>query len=109
MVYRIHLKFLKRNFFCELLLNDMKNLIEELKWRGLIQDIMPGTEEQLLKEPTAGYVGFDPTADSLHIGGLIPIIILVHLQKFGHKPVAWLAAQREWWATLQEKARNEIY
>ncbi len=66
----------------------MENLITELKWRGLIQDIMPGTEEQLLKEPTAAYVGFDPTADSLHIGGLIPIIILVHLQKFGHKPFA---------------------
>lgn len=66
----------------------MKNLIEELKWRGLIQDIMPGTEEQFLKEPTAAYVGFDPTADSLHIGSLIPIIILVHLQKYGHKPIA---------------------
>ena len=66
----------------------MKNLIEELKWRGLIQDIMPGTEEQLTKEMTTGYVGFDPTADSLHIGSLIPIILLVHLQKCGHKPIA---------------------
>ena len=66
----------------------MKNLIEELKWRGLIQDIIPGTEEQLSKESTAGYVGFDPTADSLHIGSLIPIIVLMHLQKFGHKPIA---------------------
>src|ERR1017187_7373004 len=66
----------------------MKNLIQELKWRGLIQDIIPGTEEQLLKEPTAGYVGFDPTADSLHIGSLIPIIVLMHLQNFGHKPIA---------------------
>jgi tyrosyl-tRNA synthetase len=66
----------------------MKNLIEELKWRGLIHDIVPGTEEQLLKEPTAGYVGFDPTADSLHIGSLIPIIVLVHMQNYGHKPVA---------------------
>jgi len=66
----------------------MNNLIEELRWRGLIQDIMPGTEEQLCKEPTAGYVGFDPTADSLHIGSLIPIIVLMHLQKFGHKPIA---------------------
>jgi tyrosyl-tRNA synthetase len=66
----------------------MQNLIEELKWRGLIQDIMPGTEEQLCKEPTAGYVGFDPTADSLHIGSLIPIIVLMHLQRFGHKPIA---------------------
>lgn len=66
----------------------MENVIAELKWRGLIHDIMPGTEEQLCKEPTTAYIGFDPTADSLHIGGLIPIIILVHLQKFGHKPVA---------------------
>src|SRR6185437_45422 len=66
----------------------MENLIAELKWRGLIQDMMPGTEEQLCKEPTAAYVGFDPTADSLHIGNLIPIIILKHLQNFGHKPVA---------------------
>ena len=66
----------------------MENLIAELKWRGLIQDMMPGTEEQLCKEPTSAYVGFDPTADSLHIGSLIPIIILKHLQNFGHKPIA---------------------
>ncbi|MDQ2720855.1 MAG: tyrosine--tRNA ligase [Bacteroidota bacterium] len=66
----------------------MENLIAELKWRGLVQDMIPGTEEQFLKEPTVAYVGFDPTADSLHIGSLIPIIILAHLQKFGHKPVA---------------------
>jgi tyrosyl-tRNA synthetase len=65
-----------------------KNLIEELKWRGMIQDIMPGTEEQLLKEVTTGYIGFDPTADSLHIGNLVPIILLIHLQKCGHKPIA---------------------
>jgi tyrosyl-tRNA synthetase len=64
------------------------NLIEELRWRGLVQDIMPGTEEQLLKEMTTGYIGFDPTADSLHIGSLLPIILLVHLQKAGHRPVA---------------------
>ncbi|MFL5788614.1 MAG: tyrosine--tRNA ligase [Flavisolibacter sp.] len=66
------------------------NLIEELTWRGLIQDIMPGTEDQLLKEVTAGYVGFDPTSDSLHIGSLVPILLLVHLQKAGHKPIALL-------------------
>jgi tyrosyl-tRNA synthetase len=66
----------------------MENLIAELRWRGLIQDMIPGTEEQLLKEPTSAYIGFDPTADSLHIGGLIPIIILVHLQRTGHKPIA---------------------
>jgi tyrosyl-tRNA synthetase len=64
------------------------NLIEELRWRGMIQDITPGTEEQLMKEVTAGYVGFDPTADSLHIGSLVPIILLVHLQRTGHKPIA---------------------
>ncbi|HLG39083.1 MAG TPA: tyrosine--tRNA ligase [Chitinophagaceae bacterium] len=64
------------------------NLIEELRWRGMIADIMPGTEEQLLKEMTTGYVGFDPTADSLHIGSLVPILLLVHLQKAGHKPIA---------------------
>jgi tyrosyl-tRNA synthetase len=64
------------------------NLIEELQWRGMIQDIMPGTEEQLNKEMTSGYIGFDPTADSLHIGSLVPILLLVHLQKAGHKPVA---------------------
>ena len=64
------------------------NLIEELKWRGMIQDIMPGTEEQLKKEITSAYIGFDPTADSLHIGSLVPILLLVHLQRAGHKPIA---------------------
>ncbi len=64
------------------------NLIDELSWRGMIQDIMPGTEEQLLKEMTPAYIGFDPTADSLHIGSLVPILLLVHLQKAGHKPIA---------------------
>jgi len=64
------------------------NLIEELRWRGMIQDIMPGTEEQLNKEMTSGYIGFDPTADSLHIGSLVPILLLVHLQQAGHKPYA---------------------
>lgn len=66
----------------------MKNIITELQWRGLVHDIMPGTEEQLLKEMTATYIGFDPTSDSLHIGSLVPIILLVHLGKFGHKPIA---------------------
>lgn len=64
------------------------NLVEELQWRGMIHDIMPGTEEQLQKELTAGYVGFDPTSDSLHIGSLVPIMLLVHLQIAGHKPFA---------------------
>ncbi|MCX6183554.1 MAG: tyrosine--tRNA ligase [Flavobacterium sp.] len=66
----------------------MENLIAELQWRGLVHDMMPGTEEQLLKESTPTYIGFDPTSDSLHIGSLVPIILLVHLQKFGHKPIA---------------------
>lgn len=66
----------------------MNQLINELQWRGMIQDIMPGTEEQLNKEMTSAYVGFDPTADSLHIGSLVPILLLVHLQKAGHKPIA---------------------
>ncbi|MGB0837530.1 MAG: tyrosine--tRNA ligase [Flavobacteriaceae bacterium] len=64
------------------------NFVKELEWRGLVADSMPGTEEQLLKEVTAGYIGFDPTAESLHIGSLIPIIILMHFQKAGHKPIA---------------------
>ncbi|HYG40933.1 MAG TPA: tyrosine--tRNA ligase [Cytophagales bacterium] len=66
----------------------MKNLVEELKWRGMIQDIMPGTEEQLNKEMTPAYVGFDPTAKSLHIGHLVSIMLLKHLQLAGHKPLA---------------------
>jgi len=65
----------------------MSALIEELKWRGLIHDVTPGTDEQLEKEITKGYVGFDPTADSLHIGNLVPIMLLTHLQRSGHKPV----------------------
>ncbi|MFN3530498.1 MAG: tyrosine--tRNA ligase [Bacteroidia bacterium] len=64
------------------------NLVAELQWRGLLHDIMPGTEELLLKEMTTGYVGFDPTADSLHIGNLVPIMLLVHWQRAGHKPLA---------------------
>jgi tyrosyl-tRNA synthetase len=64
------------------------HLVEELRWRGMLQDIMPGTEEQLNKETTTGYIGFDPTAESLHIGSLVPILLLLHLQRAGHKPVA---------------------
>ncbi len=66
----------------------MKNLVEELKWRGLYHDSMPGTEEELLKGPVSAYIGFDPTADSLHIGSMVQIILLVHLQRFGHRPIA---------------------
>lgn len=64
------------------------NLIEELRWRGMLHDFMPGTEEQLASEMTAGYIGFDPTAKSLHIGNLATIMLLVHLQRAGHKPLA---------------------
>lgn len=64
------------------------NFIEELKWRGMIHDIMPGTEEEFAKGMTAAYIGFDPTGDSLHIGSLVQIMILVHLQRAGHKPFA---------------------
>ena len=64
------------------------DFIKELKWRGMIHDIMPGTEEQFQNEMTSAYIGFDPTADSLHIGSLVQIMILVHLQKAGHKPIA---------------------
>ena len=65
----------------------MKNFVGELKWRGLIHDITPKTEEYLLKNSTAGYIGFDPTADSLHIGNLVQIMTLVHFQKCGHTPI----------------------
>lgn len=66
----------------------MKNFVQELKWRGMIQDIMPGTEEKLMEGPTGAYVGIDPTADSLHIGHLVSVMILKHFQNCGHKPFA---------------------
>ena len=66
----------------------MKNFVEELRWRGMIQDIMPGTEEKLMEGPQAAYVGIDPTADSLHIGHLVSVMILKHFQECGHKPIA---------------------
>ena len=66
----------------------VKNFVEELRWRGMVHDIMPGTEEQLSREMTVGYIGFDPTADSLHIGNLVQIMTLVHFQACGHKPIA---------------------
>ncbi|MDG2080574.1 MAG: tyrosine--tRNA ligase [Bacteroidales bacterium] len=66
----------------------MKNFVEELRWRGMIHDITPGVEEQLLKEMVSGYVGIDPTADSLHIGHLVGVMMLVHLQRSGHRPIA---------------------
>ena len=64
------------------------NFIEELRWRGMIHDIMPGTEEALNKKVSSGYIGFDPTADSLHVGHLVQIMTLVHFQRAGHKPFA---------------------
>ena len=64
------------------------NFVEELKWRGMVHDMMPGTEEQLQKEVTTAYVGIDPTADSLHIGHLVSVMILRHFQRCGHKPIA---------------------
>ena len=66
----------------------MTNFVEELRWRGLLHDIMPDTEAYLLEHATAGYIGFDPTADSLHIGSLVQILILKHFQNAGHKPIA---------------------
>ncbi len=66
----------------------MKDFVAELQWRGMLQDIIPGTADQLKREMTIGYVGFDPTADSLHIGNLVPIMLLVHFQIAGHKPIA---------------------
>ncbi|MDQ3071804.1 MAG: tyrosine--tRNA ligase [Bacteroidota bacterium] len=66
----------------------MRSFVEELRWRGMLHDIMPGTEEQLDKEMTTGYIGFDPTADSLGVGNMVQIMTLLHFQKSGHKPVA---------------------
>ena len=67
-----------------------KNFVEELRWRGMLHDIMPETEAHLLSNSSSGYIGFDPTADSLHIGSLVQIMILIHFQKSGHRPIALL-------------------
>ncbi|MEM6644436.1 MAG: tyrosine--tRNA ligase [Bacteroidota bacterium] len=66
----------------------MKDFVEELKWRGMIHDMMPGTQDALAEKSTSGYIGFDPTADSLHIGNMVQIMTLVHFQRCGHKPIA---------------------
>jgi len=66
----------------------MMNFVEELKWRGMIHDIMPGTEDLLNKEKISGYIGFDPTADSLHIGHMVQVMLLMHFQRAGHTPIA---------------------
>jgi tyrosyl-tRNA synthetase len=68
----------------------MKEFIKELKWRGMLHDVIPGTEEHLSKNKTVGYIGFDPTSDSLHIGSLVPIFILKHFQNSGHTPIVLL-------------------
>ena len=65
-----------------------KNFIEELKWRGMLHDVMPGTEDELQKGMVRGYIGFDPTADSLGVGNLVQIMTLLHFQQCGHKPMA---------------------
>jgi len=65
-----------------------KNFVEELRWRGMLHDIMPETEDHLNSHNTTGYIGFDPTADSLHIGSLVQIMILIHFQRTGHRPIA---------------------
>ena len=75
----------------------------------MIQDIMPGTEELFEKEQVSGYIGFDPTSDSLHIGSLVPILLLVHLQKAGHKPYALVGGQQAWWVIQVEKVKSVIY
>lgn len=69
-------------------MSEIKNFVAELRWRGMIHDVMPGTEEQLNKQMTSGYVGIDPTADSLHIGHLVGVMMLKHLQLAGHRPIA---------------------
>ena len=71
------------------------NFVEELKWRGMIHDIMPETEEHFSKGVTPGYIGFDPTASSLTVGNLVTVMLLVHFQRAGHKPIALIGARLE--------------
>ena len=85
------------------------NFVEELKWRGMIHDIMPGTQEQFAKEMTSAYIGFDPTADSLHIGSLVQIMILVHLQKRVINRLLWLEVLPEWWVILLENQKSVTF
>ena len=66
----------------------VRDHVEELRWRGLLHDSMPGTREFLNQGPASGYIGFDPTADSLHVGNLVQIMMLTHFQQSGHKPIA---------------------
>jgi tyrosyl-tRNA synthetase len=80
--------FLKITYLCGKKTINTMNFVEELKWRGMIHDMMPGTEEQLQKEMTSAYLGIDPTADSLHIGHLVGVMMLKHFQRAGHRPIA---------------------
>ena len=84
----MYLSDISPTFAALLIKHKEMNFVEELKWRGMIHDMMPGTEEQLQKEMTSGYVGIDPTADSLHIGHLVSVMMLKHLQRAGHRPIA---------------------
>jgi tyrosyl-tRNA synthetase len=81
-------KAFQRKNICKFKADMFKDFVEELSWRGVIQDMTPGADEQLSKEMMTGYIGFDPTADSLHVGSLTQIITLIRLQKAGHKPIA---------------------
>ena len=85
------------------------SLIEELKWRGLLHDIMPGTEELMQQERVKAYVGFDPTADSLHIGNLVPIMLLVHWQRAGHTPVALGWSHRHGGRSQRQNGRATVF
>lgn len=87
----------------------MKNFVEELRWRGMIHDIMPGTEELLMKEPSKAYVGIDPTADSLHIGHLVSVMMLSHFQRSGHTPIALLGGATGMIGDPSGKSQSVIY
>lgn len=78
----------EKSIFAKTFFLMLKNFVKELEWRGMIHDVMPGTEDHLLEEMRTAYVGFDPTADSLHVGNLVPIMLLAHFQRAGHKPIA---------------------
>lgn len=87
----------------------MKNFVEELRWRGMIQDMMPGTEEQLLKEMTSAYLGIDPTADSLHIGHLVGVMMLRHFQRCGHKPYALIGGATGMIGDPSGKSKERVF
>ncbi len=85
------------------------NFIKEMQWRGMIHNAMPGVEEQIKKEMTTAYVGIDPTADSLHIGHLVGVMMLKHFQRCGHKPIVLVGGFNDadtnrlfWWVVQRE-------